>query len=405
MWAIQQQLQDVGLGHLWGEVDLDDMAAEIERRRSVLSSAGSTSGPEPELDQDARSEGWDLLVAAALVDNWRGEFDRALQGFDRIIDSAGERGEHQFVLQALGVSGMIWRLRGDDGRALADFEAALALAAAHGSLADEVYLRMLRIAGGDFPDGDTVEADLVWCRRVLAEVDDDRLRVHVRLAEGWGLAAMGRSEEAIARIDAAAPILDSPIERAVNELRAAEILAADGRVDEARDRAAAAHEIFAAWRARYWSARAMVLMAGLDGDRSARRIRGLLSDLPSDVAYVRLVDPVGSLVIDLDGPGVASRDGHPLEFLTRHAESALRLVVAAGDEGITVDELAAILWPGADPARIGQRVRTMLWQVRSALGTDAWRLQRRRSTVTFTTVGCEVNGAIDRSSIVALFSR
>ena len=397
MWAIQQQLQMVGLDHLWGEVDLDGIATEIERRRSDLSSGDVESASE--------SEEWDLLVAATLVDNWRGEFDRALQGFDHIIESANERGDHQTVLQALGVSGMIWRLRGDDGRALANFDAALALAAAHGSVADEVYLRMLRIAGGDFPDGVTLEADLDRCRSVLAELDDDRLRAHVDLAEGWGLVANGRSEEAIARIDAAVPILDSPIERAVNELRTAEVLAADGHVEEARARAAAALETFASWRAGYWSARATVLLAGLDGDRSARRVRSLLADVPADLAYVRLVDPTGSLLIELDGPCVARRDGQPVGFLTRHAESALRLVIDAGADGITVDELAAILWPGADPARVGQRVRTMLWQVRSALGTDAWRLQRRRSVLTFNTVGCEVVGTVDRSSIVALFSK
>ncbi|MBU3700753.1 MAG: hypothetical protein FGM58_01725 [Acidimicrobiia bacterium] len=344
-------------------------------------------------------------MAATLVDNWRGEFDRALRGFDRIIERATERGDHQPVLQALGVSGMIWRLRGDDDRALADFDRAMALAEAHGSVADEVYLRLMRIAGGDFPDGVTLEADLERCRRVAAESDDDRLRAHVDLAEGWGLAATGRSEEAVARIDSVVPVLDSPIERAMNELRVAEIVAADGRVDEARARAGAALETFAKWRARYWSARAMVLLAGLDGDNSTRQVRGLLAELPADIAYVRLVDPTGSLSIELDGPCAARRDGQPILFLTRHAEAALRLVIDAGADGITVDELAAILWPGADPARIGQRVRTMLWQVRSALGTDAWRLARRRSTVTFNTVGCEVVGTVDRSSIVAMFSR
>lgn len=409
MWAIQQQLQIVGLGHLWGEVDLDGIAAQIERRRTDLRELESEFEPRSGRDGHGGSESevFDpgLLLLASLVDHWRGEFERALQGFGRVVEWASRHGDDDAALQALGVSGMIWRLRGDDDRALADFEAALALASARGSVVDEVYVRMMRITGGEIPDGVTVEADLERCRMVLAEVDDDRLRTHVELAEGWGLAAIGRSEEAIARLDGTLVALDSPIERAVSELRIAEVLAADGHVDHARERAATAHETFASWRARYWSARAMVLMAGLDGDRSARRIRRLLADLPADVAYVRLIDPSGSLSIELDGPCVARRDGEPLEFLTRHAEAALRLVVAAGDEGIMVDELAAILWPGADPARIGQRVRTMLWQVRSTLGVDAWRLQRRRSTLTFNTTGCAVVGAADRSSIVALFAK
>jgi len=397
MWSIQQQLEGAGLGHLWGEVDLDGMASELEHRRSALASSESENGSE--------AEDRALLLLAALVDNWRGDFDPALEGFARAVESASACDDHATALQALGVSGMIWRLRGDDGRARADFDAALALARAQGSASVEVYLSLLHIAGGDFPDWSSVEAELEKCRRALAEVDEDRLRTHVDLAEGWGLAAIGRSEEAIARLDTAVPNLDSPLERAVNELRIAEVLAADGRVDQARERAVAANETFSSWRARYWSARSRVLIAGLDGERSARWVRSLLAEFPADAAFVRLVDPAGNLTIELDGPCVARRDGQPLEFLTRHAEAGLRLVVAAGDDGMMVDELAAILWPSADPARIGQRVRTMLWQVRSALGTDAWRLQRRRSTVTFTTIGCEVVGAVDRSAIVALFSR
>ena len=396
VWAIQQQLEIVGLGHLWGERDFDGIAAEIERRQSDLSSTGARSS--------SASEEWDLVTAAALVDQWRGEFDRALQGLDRILDWAKERSDHRIVLQALGVSGMIWRLRGDDGRALAHFDEAMALAAVHGSVVDEVYLRLMRIAGGDVPDELTLEADLERCRVVLGDMDADQLRAHVDLAEGWGLAAIGRSEEAVARIDAAARTLDSPVERAVNELRIAEILAADGRTADARARAVDALATFENWRARYWMARASVLVATIDGDRFTRRVRDLLTALPADVAYVRLIDPAGDLVVELDGPHAALRDGRPLEFLTRHASTGLRLVVASGEDGMNVDELCAILWPGADPSRVDQRVRTMLWQIRSALGADAWRLHRRRGTVTFNVVGCEVHGRADRDSIVAEFS-
>ena len=405
VWVIQRQLEAVGLGHLWGEVDLDGIATQIEQRRAQRadSDLGIDSGTDSGTDRAVEDRA--LLMAAAVVDNWRGEFERALDGFDRIVAGASAAGDHRSALRALGVGGMIWRLRGDDDQSAAQFEAALALAAAHGTAADEVYLRVLRIAGSDVPDWSTVDSELERCRCLLDDVDDPRLRIYVEQAEGWGLAAAGRSEEAIGRLEASLPLLDSPIERAVNEVRIAEVLAADGRVDPARARATTARETFESWGARYWSTRAAALMATLDGDRSARRIRALLSELPDDVAYVRLIDPAGSLTIELDGPCVARRDGEPLEFLTRHAESALRLVVAAGADGITVDELATILWPGADPSRIGQRVRTMLWQVRSTLGVDAWRLQRRRSELTFNAVGCAVVGTVDRSTIAARFTR
>jgi tetratricopeptide (TPR) repeat protein len=394
MWVIQRQLENVGLGHLWGEVDLDGIAAEVERVRTE----GDAESIEVRPDESA------LFLAGALIDNWRGQFERALSAFEVIVDTASRNGDQRSAMRALGVSGMIWRLRGDGDRALRDFEAAVALAISHGTPADEVYLRVLQIAGSDFPDWVAVESELERCRRLLTDVDDDHLRTHVDLAEGWGLAAVGRSEDAIARLEAALPLLP-PLERAVNEVRLAEILAADGEVERARVRAMDAHGTFESWRARYWAARAEVLLAELDGDFSARRLRGLLADLPDDVAYVRLIDPTGSLAIELDGPCVARRDGVPLEFLTRHAGAALRLAVAAGPDGITVDDLAAILWPEAEPDRVGQRVRTMLWQVRSTLGTDAWRLQRRRNTVTFSTVGCDVTGTVDRSAIAEQFAQ
>lgn len=394
MWVIQRQLESVGLDHLWGEVDLDTLAAEVEKVRIERVSSGAEPGP------DDRS----LQLTAALIDNWRGRFAPALSAFEDLVEAASANGEHRSAMRALGVSGMIRWLQGDGERALRDFDAAVALANSYGTPADEVYLRVLQISGREFPDREAVETELEQCRRLLTDVDDVHLRTHVDLAEGWGLASVGRSEEAIARLEAALPTLP-PLERAVNEVRIAEILAADGETDGARIRATDALATFQSWRAHYWAARAEVLIASLDGDRSARRLRRLLTGLPDDEAYVRLVDPSGTLVIELDGPCVARRDGEPLEFLTRHAGAALRLAVAAGPDGITVDELAAILWPGARPDRVDQRVRTMLWQVRCALDTDAWRLQRRRNTVTFTTVGCAVTGTVDRSAIVALFTR
>jgi DNA-binding SARP family transcriptional activator len=79
-------------------------------------------------------------------------------------------------------------------------------------------------------------------------------------------------------------------------------------------------------------------------------------------------------------PSVRLR-GEPVTFLTRHAELAVYLLALAGPGGILADDLGEMLWPSAPPARRRPRLRTLLWQVRTALGTHGWRVRRSDSTI------------------------
>lgn len=114
--------------------------------------------------------------------------------------------------------------------------------------------------------------------------------------------------------------------------------------------------------------------------------------------------PAGSLVIRLDGVPSAEHDGVAISFPTRHAEAALRMIAAAGPQGIPAADIASVLWPDADPRRMGSRFRTMLWQTRRSLGPHAWRLSRAKDHVRFDTDGVVVHGRLDRNSIETQFS-
>lgn len=89
------------------------------------------------------------------------------------------------------------------------------------------------------------------------------------------------------------------------------------------------------------------------------------------------------LHVALRGRGSVSIDGVAVGFATRHAELALYLLVLAGEDGLPRDQLIEALWPGIAPERARPRLRTALWQLRSALGDHAARIQRERGVIRF----------------------
>jgi len=388
MWAIRQQLEIVGLGPMWLDSDLDALAEEIARRRR-FALEGSAS---------ARA----LVLADGLTHNWRGDFDRALDALAEAAATATAHGDHRAEVLARAGTAAVRAVRGELGTARAEFDAALAAAGAVGLPSAEVFVRAMRIGLFGLFDPEVTEADLERIRHIASE--DPGLALHADMAEGWALAAVGRTTEAIGRIGAVTDRLDAPLDRALNRLRMAELLTADDRTAEATDLALDAASVFEERRARYWQARSAVLLASLDGDRRSRRIRTLAASMPDDVAFRRLLGLDGDLVIDLAGPVVLRRGDEPVQFLTRHAEATLRLLAAAGPEGVPVDEVTSILWPGVDGERVRQRGRTMVWQIRTALGPDAWRVQRRRDHLTLDARDCQVIGRLDRNALVAAFA-
>lgn len=389
MSAIRMQLEAVGLGPLWRSGDLDEISAEIGRRRS-FALADSAS---------ARA----LLLADALTETWRGDFVRAEVLFESIVGEAEVRGETRTAVLALSSLGTIGALRGDRDRSEVAFTAAMALAESADAPELVALVAAMRIGNLELPRWDEVAPELADCRRVGESTGHAELVASVDLAEGWARAAAGRSEESLVLLRQAMESLDAPLDLAVNRLRMAEVLAVDGRLEDARDDALDALDVFAAWGARYWYVRAAMLLASIEDDRAGAPIRRVLAEIPEDPAYLRLVEPACALIVDLGSRPAVRRNGEPVAFLTRHAEAAVQLLAAAGDDGMTAANLTSILWPTAESARVGPRFRTMLWQIRTALGPDAWRLQRRRDVVRLRTTGVEVLGRLHRAAVEASF--
>lgn len=390
MSVMRLQLEAVGLGHLWADGDLGRIADELARRRSFA--GDSTAG------------GRAILLASGVTEFWRGDFATASELLGQVRVEADGRGDASAALLAGSVIAMIASFRGQVALADEEFDRVIDQACRVDAPAAEVMARSLRIAVGDATEWSLVVGEIERCRSILESLGRPDLVATVDLAEGWALASQGRFAEASMILARAADGTNAPLERSIAMLRRAEVMALDGRQHEARAEAVTAVDVFDSWQARYWSARAALLLASIEGDRGGRRVGAILADAPDDPAYTRLFEPSGSIVIDLRCDPVIVCNGEPLAFLTRHAEAAVRLLAAAGAAGMQIEDLTRLLWPDADPARVAQRFRTMLWQVRSGLGPESWRLQRQLGVVTMDLTGIEVTGRLDRKALAASFA-
>jgi len=70
--------------------------------------------------------------------------------------------------------------------------------------------------------------------------------------------------------------------------------------------------------------------------------------------------------IRLLGQFAVSRDGVPADIPLGHAAQALKVVALF--RRISVDELAELLWPGAEPGVGTRRLRNILWRIKSSSG-------------------------------------
>jgi hypothetical protein len=114
---------------------------------------------------------------------------------------------------------------------------------------------------------------------------------------------------------------------------------------------------------------------------------------PEPRAYPFLHAAPGQLSVSVDGTPRVCRNGERIVFITRHAELAVVVLALAGLQGVDATKLGAALWPNAPGGRRGPRLRTMFWQIRNALGPDAWRLVRTDGVVSLDLSGCPPVGA------------
>jgi hypothetical protein len=183
-------------------------------------------------------------------------------------------------------------------------------------------------------------------------------------------------------------------------LHLGEQLAARGSIKRALDAGRAACERFVKMGSAYWAARAAMFLAANDAER-ADAWRFTAFELSSgDPAFARMFARPGGLRVRVGSVPALEVDGEPVHLPTRHAELVIQLLAVAGPEGIPAFWLCLFTWPGTDSARSGPRLRTLLWQLRTALGPERWRIQRRDEDIVFDLGHADVT--IDPSLAVAL---
>jgi len=362
---------------------LGDLAAAEQRARDALllaDAAGDSGGSIVP------------LVYLAMYAFCLGDFERTaqlLQTADTVLGSLAEPRNEGALVQ--GFTGVIEALWGHQAEADRCFARGLARAEA-----DEApwYAVMVRALRADYTARWAPHRSLVDSRRAQAEAEalgDSWWHGLARYAEGAALAELGDLSAACSVLEDAIQELGNPVERAFAQLELGEVLLGLSDRPAARRVLEEARLAFDGAGARYWATRASLAMGSADRDRGGRWLRLARSTAVADPAYDRLFTPSQDLQINVLGPPAVLLDGRRVEFLTRHAELATYLLAMAGAAGLAAEELSTALWPGVDARRSGPRLRTLLWQVRNALGREAWRVQRRRDRVLLDLTGVDVD--------------
>jgi tetratricopeptide (TPR) repeat protein len=290
-----------------------------------------------------------------------------------------------------GFTGVIEALRGNQAESDRLFSRALAQAERDQAPWYAVMVRTLR---ADYTARWAPHRSLVDARRAQAEAEaigDAWWHGMARYAEGAALAELGDLVSARAVLEDAVLELADRFEKGFAQLELGEVLLGLSDRPAARAVLEEARAAFEASGVRFWATRASLAMGSADRDRGGRWLRLARSTAVDDPAYDRLFAPAQQLHVTVLGPPSVLLDGHKVEFLTRHAELATYLLSIAGARGLSAEEMAVALWPGVDERRTGPRLRTLLWQVRNALGREAWRVQRRQGRVMLDLTGVEVD--------------
>jgi tetratricopeptide (TPR) repeat protein len=362
--------------------DLHGAIARAEEARSKLIAAG---------DRPAQLV---PLVYLVLYDLNLGDFARAEAELDRAdgiwkeIASAGVRNDGP-LLSAL--RGVLEALRGHRGESDAAFAQALATA---DELSAPWYAVMARCMRGEFTAAWEPERSLADGHRAREEAlaIGDRWWTSLSvLAEASALRELARFEDAIERFGHAAEDLSNPLERARALVGMGETHLRSGDRPAARAAFEEALGLVEPADARYWVARVCAGLAAAERDRGQRWIAQARSCSDADPAY-DFLRPSGTLRIELTGRPSVHLGGQRVVFLTRHAEVSVYALALAGERGVEARVLAEVLWPAAAPTRRNHRLRTLLWQVRNGLGSQAWRVARRGERLVLDRSGVEIVG-------------
>ena len=393
----EERHPDFGLSHARSSVvgGADGLHSWAQEKSAELGARNYTAGdPGP----------FALMGLSAF---WMGDFAAVDEVLTIAADLAGagpwaDDVAARVVLQR-SLAGVVASLRGLSDLAEQHFSQALAPEGGTDVATARVIAFSMRAALASEGNPERALEDVAQARKLSLEIETPELSAITAIGEGWAFSELGNLDDAASILSVASAELSGDLERSVAQLRLAEVQLRMGDRASARITVDAARETFLNAEARYWAARAVLLTGSIDRDRGGRWLKLARELSLPDPAYERLFLPEGTLRVDLTAHPSVKRDGESVAFLTRHAETAVRLLAASGQSGLSSKELSEIFWPGISAERQSARLRTLLWQARNSLGADAWRVQRKRDIVVFDATGVELVGTITTSEIVDEF--
>ena len=340
--------------------------------------------------RNRRGEGLALLYLA-FFSLWSGEFSRAetlLATSRRVygeIPDAFDRFEASLVDAELAA---LHALRWHSASAEAMFDAALATSE---SLDTRWFTAIIR----------TLRAELCAPWNPVRSISDANLAID--FLEGvmrddwwsrWATRALAMADAHAGNLETATQSLTELLQRDLNSVeRVWTMLALAECLVRAEDSPAAIKTLHEALPlshkagARYLRVRALCLLSQADVEnRQAWRAQAL-EIMDRDPAFRSLLTGSKPLRIEAFGRGRIVLGDKQVKFATRHAEAAVFILSLAGYDGVNAETLAEKLWPNVASSVWPGRVRTLLWQIRRALGEEAWRLERDGTIVRFDVAG------------------
>jgi len=353
------------------------------------------------LNSHARAEAT-ALVNLAFMRLWTGEFTLALEALNEAEDGFGEipdpfdRYESPLCFAARGV---LHALRGEPAAAEEDLTRAVTTAQELRAGWYEAIGRALRAENTATIDPRRARADARWAIEELDRRGDQWWSVWAAQAAGIAAAESGMLTAARIVLEKVLTQPQAPrLEYARSLLLLGELRLRRSENSDAIPVLEQAAGCFRQSGARYWHARCCVRLAAADPEHARGWIAQARRLSTPDPAY-QLLFAADSLGLIAFGPGHIRCDGHPAQVRTHHSERAVFLLALAGPNGMHIEELADRLWPGAliEHKRLLGRIRTLLWEVRRLLGTQAWRLERKGHVVIIDTTGItfDLNDARD----------
>ena len=317
---------------------------------------------------------------------WTGDFNQARAALHASIDSFGGDDQEFEVAMAHCGLGVLFSFYEDFESAEVGFQQALDTAAvkSFGNRWPEAIILTQRAQFTARQTPQRALQDATTAQHILDDLNERWWSILALLATATAL-------HHLERFHAADLTYQEVLRRTVTEGRLvegaraqvvyAEHLIHQDRFDEACDQLQSALGPLRLSGARYFEARAHVALIACDKSRArshrAAAHRAMRPERPYQLIWRRGL-PLSIRM--LNGPHV-SQGGVPVQFPTRKAEEALYFLALQPDRTSTAEILAAALWPDASPKQARQRVNTVVWQLKTALGLGSERIQRAHNRI------------------------